>query len=627
MCSVHSPVLSVEDIMIMQNPKKNWTNEDRKLLTQFHIHSIYNKFDLLDKQLISKLKTKLIKENNTGGDANKLKLLNKFTKFTEAVKGLLDQHKIPKPLTQYVIAGVETTRNAKLLQEYIGKFRRYHPNLEDNKTADLDGDAEIIEANNDKTMIVAYNPIQTVVVTSQIIKDVTHPIHLYRAAYDEKFYPKDQIHQLNAEWMQTQTKNANIINALSTLLRYNKKYEIILVPSSIHLDKENFLETRCEMVAPEHESIADYRITFLYKGLLYRYDKKKAKKYKQQKSLSLSIMKQQSLMSGLDDLDDDEEKIFVDEIKFLLRLLHDNISEEQPDSLDPDEHIFDSKVHHGVQHTETEKELTAIVQNISAAQYSHQPSFSYRYSEDFTASSSLDIPLQIPTMPERSVPDNRLRATIKRKHTDRIFRWLNVGCGSCFLHESSGTAKEIGPKKNADYEKEFPKQLQKAMFLYYIDCRVPFNDDIIPEASQCAICKQLMIDPADIGNEACNHVFCKLCIQQWYFVNHAHNMGIYGNSMDNINDQVSRSTCPLCRREITKIQINPSRIPQMKKGIPSTIYQQIMEENRSRFLRQYLVDKYYEERERVLQAEQNDQNLAQQIHDPYLANRLAGYHQ
>ena len=41
------------------------------------------------------------------------------------------------------------------------------------------------------------------------------------------------------------------------------------------------------------------------------------------------------------------------------------------------------------------------------------------------------------------------------------------------------------------------------MFLYYIDCRVPFNDEIVPEDSQCAICKQLMIDPAKIGDAQC----------------------------------------------------------------------------------------------------------------------------
>ena len=638
MCSVDSPVLTVEDIMVMQNDKKNWTIEDHKLLTQFHNHNVWNKFDLLDKQLITKLKSQLLKNPNSNSDTNKLKLLEaKFTKFTEAVKPLLDKNKINDPLTQHVIAGVEVTRNAKLLQQYIQKFRRYNNN-EDEKLFDyLDGDdAEIIESNNDRIMIVAYNPIQTVVVTSTMIKDVTHPIHLYRAAYDERFYPKDQIHQLNAEWMQTATKNANIINALSTLLRYNKKYEIILVPSSIHLDKENFLNKRCEMVAPEHESIADYRITFLYKGLLYRYDKKKAKKFKQQ---SLSIIKQQS-MGGLDDLDDDDEKIFVDEIKFLLRLLHDNISEEQPDALDPKEAIFENNNSHRPGPSKTEADLDGILKTIS------QPSLSYNLSGSINQPNQRLINNSSQHghgggnnnhkhntgISPKSV--NRLRGSIKRKHTDRIFRWLNVGCGSCFLHESSGRAKEIGPKKGADYEKEFPKQLQKAMFLYYIDCRVPFNDAIITEEAQCAICKQLMIDPADIGNAECQHIFCKLCIQQWYFINYSGNenrMSEFGgghNGLGNGHNNVPahKNTCPLCRRDVKNIQVLQSRIPDMKKGIPTTIYQQIMEENQSRFLRQHLVAKYLEERERVLQAEQGDAPIGQLAQsDINYANQLAGY--
>ena len=380
------------------------------------------------------------------------------------------------------------------------------------------------------------------------------------------------------------------------------------------------------MVAPEHESIADYRITFLYKGLLYRYDKKKAKKFKQK---SLSIIKQQSM--GMDDLDDDDEKIFVDEIKFLLRLLHDNISEEQPDALDPDEAVFEQRDLHRPQKSQTEATLPQILNNLS------QPSMSFAFSNQRMGGHSVSFQGMSPlshhvtqnshhNQASPSNTKNRLRASIKRKHTDRIFRWLNVGCGSCFLHESSGRAKEIGPKKGADYEKEFPKQLQKAMFLYYIDCRVPFNDEIIEEDAQCAICKQLMIDPADIGNTDCTHIFCKLCIQQWYFVNYSGSNDRYNDGFPNDINAPQRTTCPICRRPVREIQALPAKIPAMKRGIPTTIYQQIMEENQSRFLRQHLVAKYLEERERVLQAEQSDQNLGQRIaNDPRYAHQMAGF--
>eukprot|EP01084_Bolivina_argentea_P112809 201157_1 len=58
MCSVYTPeVLTIEDIMIMQ--KHSWTTEIHKLLEPFHNNNIWNKFDLLDKQLIHRLKLKL----------------------------------------------------------------------------------------------------------------------------------------------------------------------------------------------------------------------------------------------------------------------------------------------------------------------------------------------------------------------------------------------------------------------------------------------------------------------------------------------------------------------------------------------------------------------------------------
>eukprot|EP01084_Bolivina_argentea_P088172 159211_1 len=180
--------------------------------------------------------------------------------------------------------------------------------------------------------------------------------------------------------------------------------------------------------------------------------KKKQKKFKQR---SLSIIKH-----GHDD-----EEIFVNDIKFLLTLLHDNILEEQADAMDPDETVFENKSQMpGLLPMLSSNEKQILIRSLSSKQLYVSPS---------------DKPINSKT-------NNRLRGNIKRKHTDTIFRWLNVGCGSCFLHESSGTAKEIGSTKGTDYENEFPKQLQRAMFLYYIDCRLPFNEDIISQESQCA---------------------------------------------------------------------------------------------------------------------------------------------
>jgi len=89
---------------------------------------------------------------------------------------------------------------------------------------------------------------------------------------------------LYSEWMLTfnpkndvkfeddlQERHTTIIDALSTLLRLNRKYDIILVPSSINVNT-SFLSEECELIAPHHEAISEWRISFLYKGNLYRFD-------------------------------------------------------------------------------------------------------------------------------------------------------------------------------------------------------------------------------------------------------------------------------------------------------------------------------------------------------------------
>ena len=198
---------------------------------------------------------------------------------------------------------------------------------------------------------------------------------------------------------------------------------------------------------------------------------------------------------------------------------------------------------------------------------------------------------------------SRLRGSIKRKHTDRIHRWLNVGCGSCFLHDSSGKAREIkGGSGPGDMENKFPAALQRAMFLYTIDCRVPFNEDIVDEDSMCSICQQLMIDPATTGNADCKHMFCKLCLQQWSWMQR-------------------KATCPQCRAELKVITVQPDKVQLMKQGIPTTVYQQLMEENKSRFMRQYLVKTFKQKR----QAELDEMALAEQVLDPQMANQAQGY--
>merc|ERR1712228_139011 len=309
---------------------------------------------------------------------------------------------------------------------------------------------------------------------------------------------------------------------------------------------------------------------------------------------------QQLSDDGDDDLmEDDEEKIFVDEIKFLLRLLHDNICTELPDSMDHSRFVDDH-----VELLASADENQRIVEILQSASPQKQRLIFKKKGNEY----------------------RRLRASIKRKASERIFRWLNVGCGSCFLHENSGRAIEIGPAKHTDYESAFPAALQRAMFFYFIDCRVPFNEEIIDKNyNECSICSNLIIHPADIGNpDACSHIFCKLCIQQWSFV-----------ELDKLENKKPKSkTCPLCRAPIKKIQVKSAQIcKKMKQGIPSTIYSQLRDENQSRFLRKYLVDQYLNERERALQNEQNDNNQNQSSFGQQIAGnqnyafQAAGYNQ
>ena len=201
-----------------------------------------------------------------------------------------------------------------------------------------------------------------------------------------------------------------------------------------------------------------------------------------------------------------------------------------------------------------------------------------------------------------------------RKHTDPIYQWLHVGCGSCFLHQNNGgSIDDILPRKGADYEKEFPKQLAKAMFLNYIDCNVPWKVDEIDDDHMCMICYQLMIEPTTIGNEECPHIFCKLCLKQWYIPKHS----------IHIKEQENRYKCPMCRAEIKSLQPAAGMMESMRKGIPSTIWQQTMEEKMSRYWRKFENDEFERKREEQMLNQDSatsftDMSQAQQ-------NAMAGY--
>ena len=126
MCAAQPHVVAVEDVMVLQTPKKEWTAEDHNLLTQFHEARVFNKLAGLTRQAADAVAASSGADGG-GKDEKHKRFMAKFSKFTEAVRALL----------------AEVTRNAKLLQQYISQFRRYR--------------REVIEANEARTMVVAYN--------------------------------------------------------------------------------------------------------------------------------------------------------------------------------------------------------------------------------------------------------------------------------------------------------------------------------------------------------------------------------------------------------------------------------------------------------------------------------------
>ena len=100
MCAVQAHVVTLEDVMVQQTAKKEWTAEEHKLLTQVHEAWVFNKLDLFDKQLMQRLQKQLMAwadDNGSGNDKD-------------------DKHK--RRMAKLV------THNAKLSQLYIGQVDR-----------------------------------------------------------------------------------------------------------------------------------------------------------------------------------------------------------------------------------------------------------------------------------------------------------------------------------------------------------------------------------------------------------------------------------------------------------------------------------------------------------------------
>eukprot|EP01084_Bolivina_argentea_P304278 525444_1 len=106
----------------------------------------------------------------------------------------------------------------------------------------------------------------------------------------------------------------------------------------------------------------------------------------------------------------------------------------------------------------------------------------------------------------------RLRSFIKRNNRYIMLRWLQIGCGSCFLHEPYGRHTEIGPPPSMDYDHDFPDLIKRAMFVYSIDCKIPYNINYLDDKNKCNLCQNYIINPYKVCHQ---HYFCYKCIKHW----------------------------------------------------------------------------------------------------------------
>ena len=475
-----------------------------------------------------------------------------------------------KSINNNLVNGVEITRNALLLQQtYIDQY-------ENEKEFKMDQhEIEDYEPINN-TLVISYNPLQSSIITDNLSKDITHPIHIYRSAYSElldNFVNRYQLESIYNCWMNKfkfpETMDilcnkrhkvkpkVNIIDSLVQLIRYNKKYELLMVPSSIKL-KQSFLDNQCIKISPDPEDIANYRVTFIYKGLIYKHGTKNKHKDPNQLYLQLKKMEHEKKQKNKENIQNDKKESIInkidgkkdrvtkinhkeeidpfplDAIKFLIRVVKQNIIEDALDFMDPDYNYDDITKNNNTTTTKEKKQQKTRRSTTTASTTTTQQ------------------------QQQRQRPQ-RLRNCIKRNNKDIMLRWIKIGCGSCFVHEFVKTYEVEQPADN-DYDIKFPQLLKQAMFKYYIDCKIPYDlhlyhDDHDDDEDEhkydadnkshdilCNLCGKYMIEPinvnqlinfipmkSDENNKKqtqkqkkdkiieCgdNHKYCKLCIIGW----------------------------------------------------------------------------------------------------------------
>merc|ERR1719242_1058283 len=264
-----------------------------RLIALFHEQQIYNEFDLNDEVMNGVIKSYFDQNKHEPRD---YRISLQFNALMHRLKGDNDELSTSQSAEGIrIVSGVEVTRNAVLLQQqYLKYLRATDQDIMEQKENNMMTKPVMTmspmttdKGQEMKSMVITYNPLQSVVVTADTVTDITHPVHLYNAAYSKGmdfFFDDHYLDEISNDWMKKpylpmtvsflykqSNENEpiqNMVDTLSKLLRYNKKYDIILVPSTVTLNQQ-YLNEQCFSIAPQIEAVAANRVGFLYKGIYY----------------------------------------------------------------------------------------------------------------------------------------------------------------------------------------------------------------------------------------------------------------------------------------------------------------------------------------------------------------------
>merc|ERR1712154_438647 len=176
-----------------------------------------------------------------------------------------------------------------------------------------------------------------------------------------------------------------------------------------------------------------------------------------------------------------------------------------------------------------------------------------------------------------------------------------------------GHQMEIGPPVSGVYEEDFPPLLKQALFMHFVDCRIPLRIDTETDADAektCDLCRKYMVAPSR-WKKCSQHKFCKRCILQWASMigntdigtmkpNHQENVFNLGTSKAFPEFDVEESAasgciveiilperCPLyfeckCQEKLKeKPEIEDVESVDPQRELPMSVYQQLEQENES----------------------------------------------